>query len=433
MNHDWIAVIESAYRLDRDDTAWLQSLLTQARPLIDQGLPPVAWIYRHSPNRRHLTFADGAAPEYRRWVKLAHAGRDPRLYELLYGQGRCLGTIVRDMFTVLPDEEQKFRTVTAGRAADLLLAAGHTGTGDAIAFAAYSRKQIVVPRQHPRRWRQLGAHLGAGLRLRSAVSALCLEEHPVEAVCDPDGRLRDARNDGRERNAREQLRHAVRLMDRVRCRSRRLRADDALAEWEALVAGRWSLIEHFDSDDRRFIVAVRNDPQYADPRGLTQRERQVAEYVGMGRSSSEIAYTLGLAPSSVTDCSLRAQRKLGLDSWRELATFFARNGPRARLARFAVRDQQLLIGSYPRIPEHALQGLTPAERDVLAALLAGSTQADIAARRGSSERTIANQVQSIYRKLGVRSRNELAAELYSSSGSSPSESSSDRDRLDTPD
>ncbi|MCE7915873.1 MAG: hypothetical protein DYH15_14715 [Nitrosomonas sp. PRO4] len=43
--------------------------------------------------------------------------------------------------------------------------------------------------------------------------------------------------------------------------------------------------------------------------------------------------------------------------------------------------------------------------------MAGSTNADIAQRRGSSEYTIANQVQSIFRKLSVRSRGELVAKL----------------------
>lgn len=63
-----------------------------------------------------------------------------------------------------------------------------------------------------------------------------------------------------------------------------------------------------------------------------------------------------------------------------------------------------------------MRDLTEAERDVLAALLAGSTNADIACRRRASERTVANQAQSIYRKLGVRSRNELAAKLHGARG-----------------
>jgi DNA-binding CsgD family transcriptional regulator len=57
-----------------------------------------------------------------------------------------------------------------------------------------------------------------------------------------------------------------------------------------------------------------------------------------------------------------------------------------------------------RIPE----GLTPAERDVVEHILSGASNVDIARVRGTSSRTVANQVASIFRKLGVQSRAELA-------------------------
>ncbi|RKT47613.1 regulatory LuxR family protein [Thiocapsa rosea] len=414
MKRDWISVIETGYRLGGSDEEWLDELLACAAPLIDQGLPPIAWVRRHAPNTiRRVAFAASVGAEYRRWIRLAHRGDDPRLYDFLYGSGRCVGTAQAELFPRLPGERPKLERVTAGRAADLLLAAGHTGTGDTVAFAAYSTGRITLRKDDYRRWAQLGAHLGAALRLRLAACTLDLASAAVEAVLEPDGRLQDARGPGREQTARDRLRYAVKQMERSRCAGRRQSIDEALAAWEALISGRWSLVEHFDSDGRRYIVAVRNDPLYPDPRGLTLRERQVAEYVGMGQSSGQIAYALGISPSSVTDHSARAQRKLGLSSWTELAAFFARNGPRVRLAEVAIRDNRLLIGSYPLLPEASVQPLTNAERDILAALLAGSTNADIAGRRAVAARTVANQVQAIFRKLGVRSRGELAARLQS--------------------
>ena len=67
--------------------------------------------------------------------------------------------------------------------------------------------------------------------------------------------------------------------------------------------------------------------------------------------------------------------------------------------------------SYPRRAETPPRApvLTPAERSVARALLLGQSNAEIARLRGSSPRTIANQVAGIFRKLGVRSRAELAA------------------------
>ncbi len=52
--------------------------------------------------------------------------------------------------------------------------------------------------------------------------------------------------------------------------------------------------------------------------------------------------------------------------------------------------------------------LSPAEREVVALLLQGRDNASIARLRGTAVRTIANQVASIFAKLGVRSRSELA-------------------------
>lgn len=413
MNRDWIKVVRAGYRLGGSDADWLDGLLGRVAPLIDHGIPPVAWLHQDTPKSiRRTRFATSAAPEVRRWVRLSHWGSDPRLYQMLYRDGRCLGTARRDMFPCLPDEQPKFRVITAGRMHDLLLAAGHTGTGDTVAFAAYSVGPIALHPAQQRRWRLIGAHLGAALRLRSVMAGKSLDTGPVEAVLRPDGRLLDARGAAWDGDMLERLRRTARLIEGIRCDARRLTAEETLAAWEALVAGRWSLIEHIDSDERRFLVAVRNDLDYPDPRGLSQRERQVAEYIGMGRSTGEVAYTLGLARSCVTDSSAGAQRKLGLGSRAELAAFFARNGPRARLAEVAVCGERLLFGAYPALAEELIAPLTGAERAVLAALLAGSTTSDIALRRGARERTVANQVQAIYRKLGVRSRSELAARLY---------------------
>jgi DNA-binding NarL/FixJ family response regulator len=69
-----------------------------------------------------------------------------------------------------------------------------------------------------------------------------------------------------------------------------------------------------------------------------------------------------------------------------------------------VAGERLLVGAYPLIDERSIECLTETERQVTAQILRGSTNADIARRREASEHTIANQVQAIFRKLQVRSR-----------------------------
>jgi DNA-binding NarL/FixJ family response regulator len=172
------------------------------------------------------------------------------------------------------------------------------------------------------------------------------------------------------------------------------------------------LVDRFDSDHRRFVVAIRNDPRFADPRGLSMRERQVAEFAGLGRSAKEIGYLLGVAPPSVENSLRRAQEKLGLSSRLELTEFFSPHGIRANLARVALGEQALLIGSTPLLDEINTSKLTSAQREVLALLVTGSTNADIAAQRGTSPNTVANQVQAIFRAFRARSRSELLAVLH---------------------
>lgn len=55
--------------------------------------------------------------------------------------------------------------------------------------------------------------------------------------------------------------------------------------------------------------------------------------------------------------------------------------------------------------------LTDAEISIAHLLLAGATNADIAHARGRSLATVSKQIASLFRKVGVRSRTELATRL----------------------
>jgi DNA-binding NarL/FixJ family response regulator len=81
-----------------------------------------------------------------------------------------------------------------------------------------------------------------------------------------------------------------------------------------------------------------------------------------------------------------------------------------RASRLRIGNEQYIVLSVPA-PASAPPTLSEAEREVHAALLRGESNAAIALQRGTSVRTVANQVQSLFRKLGVRSRAELAVEV----------------------
>jgi DNA-binding NarL/FixJ family response regulator len=65
------------------------------------------------------------------------------------------------------------------------------------------------------------------------------------------------------------------------------------------------------------------------------------------------------------------------------------------------------ILSFPKQPSKALPQLTPAEQDVLSDLLRGAPTQRIAERRGTSPRTVSNQIARIFCAYGVSSRTEL--------------------------
>lgn len=83
--------------------------------------------------------------------------------------------------------------------------------------------------------------------------------------------------------------------------------------------------------------------------------------------------------------------------------------PPASLVAYEIEPGKVLFVHALAVPE--VEGLSPAEREVLALLVNGYDVAAIAEARETSPRTATNQLASIYRKLGVGSRAELAAKI----------------------
>lgn len=82
-----------------------------------------------------------------------------------------------------------------------------------------------------------------------------------------------------------------------------------------------------------------------------------------------------------------------------------------RTATFMFDGQTYLLISAP-LNLHPHSELTGSENAIAGLLLRGESMRSIAQRRGAAARTVANQIQQIYRKLNVHSREELAAIHY---------------------
>lgn len=83
-----------------------------------------------------------------------------------------------------------------------------------------------------------------------------------------------------------------------------------------------------------------------------------------------------------------------------------------------IDGETLVLFEWPAPAAPALHPvLTTAERDVVDQISRGASNLDIARSRGTSTRTVANQIQAILRKFGVHSRHELLARIASCSSS----------------
>ncbi|HEU4614052.1 MAG TPA: helix-turn-helix transcriptional regulator [Kofleriaceae bacterium] len=266
-----------------------------------------------------------------------------------------------------------------------------TGEHVVAIVATLTRRVAAFSRSDRKLWERLSIHLGAACRLSGRAATTDAED--VEAVLATNGRVIDARGPAAATQARTVLRQGVLGIERGRTRRGRADPYAALELWRGLYAGRWSLVEHVDTDGHRFVLARRNDPDRRAPFALTRRQRQVLFYASVGWSYKQIAYALGLSSEGSVSIHLsKSLRKIGLST-------------RADLIRVTSQWAAAVAGA--SAPSPSERELTPAEREVAEHVFAGRSNREIAEQRGVSERTIANQLASIYRKLELLDRHEL--------------------------
>ena len=146
--------------------------------------------------------------------------------------------------------------------------------------------------------RRAAVHVAAGLRMRRALATAPLDDRS-EAIFEADGRLAHAAGQAAYGDVRARLREAVQRIDRARTDAVRREEVEALELWQGLVEGRWSLIDRYDTDGRRYYVAMANPPDGVDARQLTGVEAQVTAQVVAGEPNGIIAYSLGVSESTV--------------------------------------------------------------------------------------------------------------------------------------
>ncbi len=304
MNRDLVGIVESAYRLDLDDDKWLTEVSRAVRPFLDEGLGLAAWYYDAS-----------LAGELRTFGFIGH--RDARIPMAFVSHAFGV-TSWREL--ARQEAHRQLRVDT--RRIHIFNAADPGGQGCVVGAPIPAQRKSN--RVAPLLWGRLAAHVAAGLRIRRKLQALARRVPSAEAVITPAGKVAHATGAARESGALLALRRAALAADKARGPMRRKAPEQAIAIWQGLVDGRWTLLDQFEKDGRRFLVATRNDPQLQSPRALTLRERQVLAYAALGHSTKLIAYELGLSVGTASAYLATGMRKLGLRSRVQLVNLGAK-------------------------------------------------------------------------------------------------------------
>jgi DNA-binding NarL/FixJ family response regulator len=170
-----------------------------------------------------------------------------------------------------------------------------------------------------------------------------------------------------------------------------------------VLSGRWRWVDRFERGAIQFFVARE---EHRGRRGLSGRERAVLAGAAEGLSNKEIAFAIGVAPSTVSSHLVRGLRRLGIDDFATLAELHG-SGRDVRSVRVASRV--FLVVRRPLERRLGFAGLlTDAENGVAELATAGLSNLEIARLRNTSVRTVANQMASIFRKLRIGSRRALS-------------------------
>jgi DNA-binding CsgD family transcriptional regulator len=206
--------------------------------------------------------------------------------------------------------------------------------------------------------------------------------------------------------------------------------------WNGILDGGWSVVVLEDRGAGRRVIAIPTQPGSRDARGLTQREAQVTAFTVQGYSDKHIAYTLGIARSTVAGYLADAMWKLGFRSRLELMRALRSPAlavaagdapliaPRGELIAQELPNGAVALDVLPASTASLMAKLTPAQARVVQLALQGRSDLEIARALGRSRHTVSNLLRAAYAHLGIGRRCELATLLDPTppSGRSPSRS-----------
>jgi DNA-binding CsgD family transcriptional regulator len=318
INGGLVEIVERAYDVGVTTPVWLAGIREAAGRAFGEHIATQAYTFSVTAQGHFHVYDISSDPTWEELLRRAHSATDPELIRRLYLRGpiisvRAAASDRKDDPGYLEVLRTEVREVTGVTGID------PSGAGCTLAFLR--RDTRTLPRSARLALERISAHLASARRLRSSLDTRRPAEdlmEKAEAVVAPDGAVLHAEGVAREAPAQLALRQAARRIDKARCREAQDPGEDPLALWRGLVEGRWSLVERFESDGRRVLVARRNEPPARALRALDEHERKLIALLALGHSLKLCAYELGRAESTTSVMARSAMRKLGVVSRAEL-------------------------------------------------------------------------------------------------------------------
>jgi DNA-binding NarL/FixJ family response regulator len=175
----------------------------------------------------------------------------------------------------------------------------------------------------------------------------------------------------------------------------------------------------FDHARCYFVLEMEIAPERRTP--LSSRRRHLLESLLCGEYPKALAARLQVSPSTISTAGNLALQQLGFASnfahfhpllaMSALAEREKSTNVVGRVANFTHMDRPLRVIGAARPDGGLAVLLPPAQYDVVRGLVEGKNYTEIAKGRGTSTRTVANQVAAAFRRLGVSGRSSLLSRI----------------------
>ena len=320
-NIDLVGFVEAAYRVEQPRHTWFDTVMAAVLETLRPSAGVGGVMYDVTQPETGQAFEIrglGASPA---WLEVGRKQHDdPRLATLLReGYRTTLCSTSQEFASRISAERPSAQIIepdmTRHGVTEMVMINGASPDGRGCACIPFWEEGIHLTQALRADLTRLAVHLATASRLNTRLQG---DAAPADAVLRPDGKLEHAEAPAQSRDAQRELRAAAEAIAWARSRAGREQPEKALGQWKGMVSGRWSLVDRFERDGKRYVLARQNPPVTTGEVSLSSREQQVLALARMGHSNKVIAYELGISPRTVEVYRANVMSKTGAHGLSEL-------------------------------------------------------------------------------------------------------------------